>query len=495
MQLLEREGERVALEGALAKARRGAASWWSRARRASARRGWSRPCSRSRTSCACCGARAIRWSRRGRSGRCRDVARRVGGPLAAGLDGGATRERLLAAILDELAAQRPSALVVEDLHWVDEATLDLLALLGRRLARSRGCLVVTCREDALRKRADVRRVLAALPRDVVRRIEPALLSLAAVRELAGKQGPDAAELHRVTGGNPFFVTEALAASPGEGVPASVREAVALRVAALPDAARAVVELAAVVPGPTELRLLAETVGPAPDAVDACLRAGILELDDDALAFRHDLARRAVAEELGRLRTRELDAMVLSVLGARGDVEPARLAHHAYRTGGAPAIRRLAPAAARAASAVGGHRQALEHWRRRSRLPATPTPRRSRVSPSRRTCAGGRSGRWRRGAGCSPCTRRRATRCRRARACAGWRASCGGRAAAPKPRRTPTGRSRRSSGSRRGPSWRWRSAAARSWRCWPSAARRRSRSARAPASSRGGSAIARRSRTR
>jgi DNA-binding CsgD family transcriptional regulator len=290
-----------------------------------------------------------------------DVARQLGGPLATALAGGGAREQLLSAMLDELAATAPSALVVEDLHWVDEATLDLLALLGRRLTRSRGCLVLTCRDDSLDERADVRRVLSALPPELVRRIEPGPLSPAAVGELAAARARDAGELHRLTGGNPFFVTEMLAVPPGAGVPTSVREAVTLRVATLPPAARAVVELAAVVPGPTELWLLAETVGPAPAAIEACLRAGILELHGEALTFRHDLARRAVAVELGPLRGRELERTVLGALEARGGVAPARLAHHARRAGDARAIRRLAPAAARAASAAGGHRQALEHW--------------------------------------------------------------------------------------------------------------------------------------
>ena len=138
-------------------------------------------------------------------------------------------------------------LVIEDLHWADDATLDLVALLGRRLVRSPGCLIVTSRREAL---PEVRRVLGALPRECVRRIEPEALTARAVEALAREAGRDAADLHAVTGGNPFFVTEALAAPAGE-VPASVRDAVAFRVSSLDDAAREVVELCAVVPGATE----------------------------------------------------------------------------------------------------------------------------------------------------------------------------------------------------------------------------------------------------
>src|SRR5919107_3725137 len=82
----------------------------------------------------------------------RDVARQAGGALAEAVEG--SREDLLSAVLDEL--REPAALVVEDLHWADDATLDFVALLGRRLPRSRGCLIVTCRPEL---RPEVRRVL------------------------------------------------------------------------------------------------------------------------------------------------------------------------------------------------------------------------------------------------------------------------------------------------------------------------------------------------
>ncbi len=284
----------------------------------------------------------------------RDVAHEAGGALAEAVAG--SREDLLSAVLDEL--REPAALVVEDLHWADDATLDFVALLGRRLPRSRGCLILTCRPDL---REEVRRVLAALPRECVRTVEPGALSEEAVALLARRAGRDATDLHATSGGNPFFVTELLAAPAAERVPASVRDAVALRAAAAGPEARAVAELAAVFPGPAELALVTGISGAGPAAVDACVEAGLLLLHGDALAFRHDLARRAVEDALSPLRRRELNACVLAALEAAGERDPARLSHHARHAGDAVAIRRLAPVAARAAAAAGGHRQALEHW--------------------------------------------------------------------------------------------------------------------------------------
>lgn len=288
-----------------------------------------------------------------------DVARQLGGPMAAAMAGSGSREAVLAAALDELAAG--AVLVVDDLHWADDATLDLVALLGRRLARARGCVILTCRSDALSERLEVQRVLAALPRECVRRVEPRSLSEAAVALLARRAGRHPSDLHAISGGNPFFVTEALAVPEAGGVPASVRDAVALRVAAIGRQAHAVLELAAVVPGATELWLLSETIAADTAAIDECIVAGLLHLGDGTLAFRHDLARRAVEAGIPPARRRQLDRLVLHVLEDVGESDPARLVHHARHGGDTWAIRRLAPAAARAASAAGGHRQALEHW--------------------------------------------------------------------------------------------------------------------------------------
>ena len=288
-----------------------------------------------------------------------DVARLTGGALAEAVENGAGREPLLAALLDELSALRPTTIAIEDLHWADEATLDVIALLSRRLPETRGCLVLTCRSEALAGREDVRRVLESLPAAHVTRIEPAPLSEAAVQRLARRARRDAADLYALTGGNPFLVTEVLASD--DSVPRSVQGALRVRLADLPPQSRSVAELVSVVPGQAELWLVREAVHATPAAIDGCLAAGILELHDVALSFRHELARSAVEASLGPLLGRELNAAVLETLERQGGIDDARLAHHAQAAGDDAAIRRLAPAAAAQASRAGAHRQALAHW--------------------------------------------------------------------------------------------------------------------------------------
>jgi hypothetical protein len=121
-------------------------------------------------------------------------------------------------------------------------------------------------------------------------LEP--LSVAAVAELAEPYGVDAVALHAKTAGNPFFVTEALAAASGD-VPATVRDAVLARAARLGPAARDLLDAVAIVPQHTELWLLEATAGELLEALDECLTSGMLRGEAHAVFFRHELARLAV----------------------------------------------------------------------------------------------------------------------------------------------------------------------------------------------------------
>jgi tetratricopeptide (TPR) repeat protein len=302
-----------------------------------------------------------------------DIAGQTGGRLAELLASGGPRESVFAAFLDQLAQPR-QVVVVEDAHWADEATLDLLVFLGRRLERTPAMLVVTYRDDELGADHPLRGVLGALPQRVVHRVRPQPLSEAAVAELAWRAGRPAAGLRALTGGNPLLVTEVLAARDA-GVPMTVRDLVLARYAGLPADAQEVVRLVAVVPTRVELWLLEEALRPSPQAVEACTAAGLLVVDDEAAGFRHELLRRAVEGSLSTLARRELNRRVLEMLaGTTGrEVDVARLVHHAREAGDVDAVLRYAPEAARQAAAVAAHREAVGHYRavlaHAERLPA------------------------------------------------------------------------------------------------------------------------------
>jgi predicted ATPase/DNA-binding CsgD family transcriptional regulator len=287
-----------------------------------------------------------------------DVARQAGGELPGLLASAATRDTIFRATIDELArGPSPTLLVFEDVQWADESTLDLIKVLGRRIQRLGVMLVLTYRDDELGAMHPLRSVIGELPVSFVNRMPLPPLTEAAVASLAEGAGRQLSGLFEVTGGNPFFVTEALAAAEAT-VPATVRDAVIARIARLSDAARAIAQVTAVVPGKTERWLLQETVAADGQAMDECLGAGMVETGG-SIAFRHELARRAVEDDVPYSVRQELHARILKALQQRGDagISAARLIHHADRAGDGTEVLRLAPPAAEQAARLGAHREA------------------------------------------------------------------------------------------------------------------------------------------
>jgi len=141
-----------------------------------------------------------------------DIAHRLGGEVETLL--GAAAEGRYRAVIEALCTG-PTVLVVEDVHWADEATLDWLAHLGRRLAELPVLLVLTFRDDDPESTTSIARVLATLPRRRVVRLPLAVLSPDAVAVLAG---PRSAEVYALTGGSPLLVTELLAGGGAEVLP-------------------------------------------------------------------------------------------------------------------------------------------------------------------------------------------------------------------------------------------------------------------------------------
>ncbi len=288
-----------------------------------------------------------------------DIARQTRGPLLTAVNSGGNRDEIFTAALDEL--ERAAALVVfEDMHWADEATLDLLKYLGRRIHRTQAMLAVTYRDDEVGLRHPLRFVIGDLPRTSMHRMSLTPLSETAVARLARRAGRSSKALHSITGGNPLFVTEVLAGAD-DTIPATVRDAVLARALRLSPAAREIAELVCVVPGKTERWLLEQAVRPDEANIEGCLNIGMVRDKGGALAFRHELARHALEDSLSQARRQSLHARVLSILAARPGTPVARLAHHADCANGAEDVLRFAPIAAAEAASVGAHREAASHY--------------------------------------------------------------------------------------------------------------------------------------
>jgi DNA-binding CsgD family transcriptional regulator/tetratricopeptide (TPR) repeat protein len=303
-----------------------------------------------------------------------DVAGQLGGELEERCRAGAAREELFRALLAQVSEPGMlSVLVVEDVHWADEATVDLLRFVGRRLRDAPVLLVATYRDEGLASGDPLRVALGDLATQrSTRRVDLAPLSADAVRILAGGSGLDAAELYRLTGGNPFYVTEVVRAGLGV-VPVSARDAVLARAARLNSGAREVLDVAALIGARVELDLLTSVTGCPPAAVDEVLASGLLAEDDRWLRFRHEIARLAVAQAVPAYRRAAIHARILAALGSLGCGDDARMAFHAEAVGDRSAVLRYAPRAAWHAAELGAHREAAAQFERALRFAAGADP--------------------------------------------------------------------------------------------------------------------------
>jgi DNA-binding CsgD family transcriptional regulator/tetratricopeptide (TPR) repeat protein len=310
-----------------------------------------------------------------------DVAEVTGGELARLVEAEARPHEVMTALKSELRRRGVTILVLEDVHWADQATLDVLRLLGRRIETVPALVVATYRDDQVDRWHPLRVVLGEIGAGrPITRIPLAPLSLQAVAKLAERSGANPHELHRRTGGNAFFVTEVLAEG-GDVIPPTVSDAVLARVARLSPRAQRLLEAVATLPGHAELWLLQRLSDDCIESLDECIASGIVTLASGSLLFRHEVARLAMEATISDPRKADLHRAAIVVLADPpvGEVDLTRLAHHADAAADAAAVIRFAPAAAARASKLGAHREAAMHYSSALRFAdQNPLPSRARL---------------------------------------------------------------------------------------------------------------------
>jgi DNA-binding CsgD family transcriptional regulator/tetratricopeptide (TPR) repeat protein len=292
----------------------------------------------------------------------RDLVDVAGPPLAAALRDAGDRDRVFDALHQELSGPgQPTVLAVEDVHWADDATLDGLAYLVRRVVAVPAVLLLTYRDGEIAAADPLHRVLGQAARTGrVRRLTPGRLSVAAVRQLAAAGRLDPHDVHAVTGGNPFFIGEVLAAGDTSGVPPTIVDAVLPRVRGLPVSTQDALAQLAVVPSTVDRWLLDALLPDGLAAVAPAEQRGLLDVTPGRVAFHHELIRRAIVDALPVARQVTLNGRVLAALVDREGSDLSRIVHHAALAGNVDAIVRYAPEAARDAASAGSHRAAAAH---------------------------------------------------------------------------------------------------------------------------------------
>ncbi|HEV7358348.1 MAG TPA: AAA family ATPase [Steroidobacteraceae bacterium] len=288
----------------------------------------------------------------------RDIARAHGEAFDPGADHIHAFESVLRLLSNGI---EPALLIIEDVHWADTATLDLIRFLGRRIARVRALVLITYRDEEVDARSAVRNLLGETPAGSVQRMTLEPLSLAAVTGLAVKAGRRAEEIYKLTAGNPFLVTEALAVE-GDLPTDAVRDSTLARASRLCDSARIVLEAVSLFPRRAETAVVADLVkGMIEDGLDECVEKGMLSLEGGLVHFRHELARRAIEGSLTPTRRRALHQKVVDILKRRTDARASEIAHHAERAGDIAVLLKFAQRAGQEATRAGAAHEAAAHF--------------------------------------------------------------------------------------------------------------------------------------
>jgi DNA-binding CsgD family transcriptional regulator/tetratricopeptide (TPR) repeat protein len=292
----------------------------------------------------------------------RDLVGGVSAQLEQALSTGAAPHEVQALLIAELElAPRPTVLVLEDVHWADDATFDSITVLGRRIASLPALLVLTFRAGEAPPGHPLHAAVGAIRADDSVVVELAPLSERAVASLAGEQ---AQEVYAATGGNPFYVSELMCARDTAELPRSVANAVLGRASRLDAASRRLIEVVSVVPTRVDTSLLDAVMPDWPDAAEEPERRQLLEVDTAYVRFRHELARHAIRSSVPIAAQRRLHAEIVEALLA-ANADPADIVHHAEAAGAEDVVAEYALVAARQAAAASSNREAHSHYLRAS----------------------------------------------------------------------------------------------------------------------------------
>jgi DNA-binding CsgD family transcriptional regulator/tetratricopeptide (TPR) repeat protein len=256
----------------------------------------------------------------------------------------------------EALRAEPAVLVVEDAHWIDGASVEVLRFLVRRLEVMPCALIVTYRDDEIGAQHQLRPLLGDFAKfDGLSTLRLHPLTVAGVAMLLRGSALDAAQVHPLTGGNPFFVAE-VAKEPGRPLPATVRDAVLARTAGIAPEDLEVLQLAATAPDRLADRVL-PTLGVDLPTLRRLHDTGLLLRDRQGLVFRHELARLALESTIPPGGAARLHARLLEALERIEPLDPAVLTHHAVAAADAPRAARYAQDAAVEAARAGDHTDA------------------------------------------------------------------------------------------------------------------------------------------
>lgn len=269
------------------------------------------------------------------------------------------RTALFAGTFHALRGQPGASIIVfEDVHWADEATLDFIKFLARRITQLHCLFILTYRDNEIHASHSLRNVLGQLNADSFTRLQLPSLSKQAVKKMSDEKGFDGEMVYNISSGNPFYVNEILA-SYSLGIPDNIRDSILSVYNRLDERTKEVLALLSAFPTSLEVSGLELLEPTSIDAVQNCIDSQILLLDNDRIFFKHELYRRTVESSLSPLVRINLNKKILATFREffvkEGKIE--QVIHHAKNANEYGLVVQYAPAAAKEAASVGAHVEA------------------------------------------------------------------------------------------------------------------------------------------
>ena len=271
----------------------------------------------------------------------------------------AERAALFSRFFHELSDQKETCLIVfEDIHWADEATLDFIKFLARRIAQLRCLFILTYRDDEVNSPYPLRNVLSQLPPDSFTRLSITPLSRQAVEKMAAEKGYSGEDVYSISGGNPFYVNEILA-SYSPGIPENIKDSILSVYDRQEEGTKNAWQICSVIPGGMEINRFAKIKSLWDQEMDHCFALNIIIIKNDKVVFKHELYRRTIEGSLSPFKRIALNKKVLELFlnsfEEEGEIE--RIVHYAKNANENKLVVKYAPIAARQAACVGAHIEA------------------------------------------------------------------------------------------------------------------------------------------
>ena len=288
-----------------------------------------------------------------------DIALQMKGAWTDKIESISSRAELFTRFLEALTQEdAPVVLLFEDIHWADEATLDFIKFLSRRISRTKCLFVITYRENEISPRHLLKNISGDLAPGTFTFLPLTPLSRQAVQKMADEKGFDGEDVYAVSGGNPFYVSEILA-SYSSGIPDNIKNAVLSVYNRQEEKTKEAWQLLSIIPEGLELTRLAKIDASLHEAIESSLEKKILLIENGKIFFKHELYRRAIEGSFSAFKRIALNKHLLDLFlkTFQEEVEMERIVHYARQANENEVVVKYAPIAARKAAAVGAHIEA------------------------------------------------------------------------------------------------------------------------------------------